>query len=361
MNSNPKVSIIVPLYNQERYLSACIQSLQKQTFKSIEIIIVNDGSSDECTKIASEIASGDDRIKLINKENEGTSYARRDGYLAARGEYITFIDDDDLMPADAIEIMVNDIEQKGADIVQGLVAGKIGFYVKKPRTIDGFPNGGMLIKQPELFDEYYISFFGVSRLPVSIWGKLYRKNVVDKAYETTELFSSQIPCMAGDEYFNLMLFPYLNSIYWTDKLVYYYRCGGTVDHFNRFFPEIFYLSEVRLKILDQIDYDKAYRPLYIEYVNCFYYHAEQMLMYNKAEKGIVIDYFKEELSKRQAFVNRLAEYFSKYKVEKEGAEWMIDRDYEQMYNFAIKLVDQHFGTLKNRFKRYALRMIDFLN
>lgn len=362
MNRNPKVSIIIPLYNQERYLSACIKSLQNQTYKNIEIIIVNDGSKNKCTQIASDIVSSDDRIKLINKENEGTSYARRDGYLAAEGEYISFVDDDDLMPADAIEVMVNEIEEKGTDVVLGSVAGKIGFYIKKkPRTIDGFQHGGILIKQPELFEKFYISFFGVSCFPVSIWGKLYRKTVVDKAYRNTELFSPQIRCMAGDEYFNLKLFPFLNSIFWTDKLVYYYRCGGTVDHFNRFFPEIFYLSEVRLKILDQINYDKAYRPLYIEYVNCFYYHAEQMLMFNKAEKGIVIDFFKEELFKREAFLNRLADYFSEHHVEKEGAELIISRDYEGMYNFAKRLVGLHFGTLKNRFKRYALRIIDFLN
>lgn len=361
MNNGSKVSIIIPLYNQKRYLRSCIQSLQKQTYKNIEIIIVNDGSNDNSPQIAAEFVSKDDRIRLINKENAGTSYARRDGYLAATGEFIAFVDDDDMMPADAIEVMLNDIEDKGADVVLGAVAGKIGFYTKKKRTKYSFQHVGKLITQPELFDKYYISFFGVSSIPVSFWGKLYRKAVVDKAYRTTELFSPQIPCMAGDEYFNLKLFPFLQSIFWTDKLVYYYRCGGTVDHFNRFFPEVFYLSETRLKILDEINYNKAYLPLYIEYVNCFYYHAEQMLMYNKAEKALVIKYFEEELSKRQDFLNRLAEYFSMNQVENNGAELMISRDYEGMYEFANQLVVQHFGSLKNRFKRYVLKMIDLLN
>ena len=195
----PKVSIIVPLYNQERYLSACINSIQTQTYENIEIIIVNDGSKDKSLLIANQLASNDSRIRIINKENEGTSFARRDGYLASRGDYIAFMDDDDLMPKNAIEIMLNELEKNDVDIVWGEVAKKLGFIIKKPNPEKSSFPYGRVIRQPELFNDYYIGFFGISCLPVNIWGRLYRKSLIDKAFQETELFSSNMPCMAGDE------------------------------------------------------------------------------------------------------------------------------------------------------------------
>ena len=355
------VSIIVPLYNQERYLKACIKSLQHQTYKNIEIIIVNDGSTDNSPSIAKELASKDSRIKLINKENEGTSYARRDGYLASKGEYVAFMDDDDLMPKDSLEMMVNEIEEKGVDLLWGAVVRKMGFIYKRSKPDENSFPSGRIVRQPELYDVYYKGFFGINCIPVNIWGRLYRRSLIDHAYQNTELFSSKMPCMAGDEYFNLKVFPYINSAYEIDKVVYYYRSGGTVDNYNRFFPEVFYLSDVRLMILDESSYNKAYRSLFIEYVNCFYYHAEQLIKYGKGDRNGVIEFFKNELSQRKDFVKRMAEYFAANNIQKEGAQYMIDNDYEQMYSHSLKLVKRHFGGLKPKLKRLALTSINYIN
>lgn len=258
---NPKVSIIIPLYNQERYFRSCILSVLNQSYRDIEIIVVDDGSTDKSSIIAEEFASKDNRVKVIHKNNEGTSYARRDGYLAANGTYVAFMDNDDLMPKDAIAILVKEIESNNVDLVYGSVIRKLGFFTKRPREYNPSFPCGKVIRQPQLFDDYYIGFFGISCLSVSIWGKLYRKAIVDQAYQETELFSPHMPCMAGDEYFNLKVFPYLHSMYKTEKVVYFYRLGGTVDHYNRFFPEVFFLSDTRLRILDNSNYEKAYRPL----------------------------------------------------------------------------------------------------
>ena len=91
----PKVSIIVPIYRVEKYLSQCVDSLLCQTLEEIEIILVDDGSPDNCGRIADEYARQDSRVKVIHQENAGLSAARNTGIRAATGEYIGFVDSDD--------------------------------------------------------------------------------------------------------------------------------------------------------------------------------------------------------------------------------------------------------------------------
>ena len=111
MKESPLVSILVPLYNQERYLDSCMRSICNQTYKNIEIIVVNDGSTDRSPQILDTYAQKDSRIKVVNKQNEGLVNARRDGYREATGDFIAFVDSDDLMPLNAIETLVQNMIQ----------------------------------------------------------------------------------------------------------------------------------------------------------------------------------------------------------------------------------------------------------
>lgn len=97
MNNAPKISIIIPVYNVENYVDKCIDSVLSQTYKDLELILVDDGSSDNSGKICDEYALKDNRIKVIHKENGGLSSARNAGIDVAKGEYITFIDSDDVL------------------------------------------------------------------------------------------------------------------------------------------------------------------------------------------------------------------------------------------------------------------------
>ena len=114
-----KVSIIVPVYKVEKFLSKCIDSLINQTLKEIEIILVNDGSTDNSGKICDEYAIRDKRIKVIHKKNQGVSAARNDGLKLATGEYVIFCDSDDWMTEDACENLYMTAKSKDADIVIG--------------------------------------------------------------------------------------------------------------------------------------------------------------------------------------------------------------------------------------------------
>lgn len=114
--SNIDISIIVPIYNVEKYLPKCIDSILNQTFKNFELILVNDGSPDRCGAICDRYAGLDSRIVVIHKENGGVSSARNAGLDLARGNYIGFVDPDDYIDADMYSTLFNLCENRGADI-----------------------------------------------------------------------------------------------------------------------------------------------------------------------------------------------------------------------------------------------------
>jgi len=113
-----KVSIIVPVFNAELYLGACIDSILNQNYGNIEILIVDDGSTDQSEDICRKYLEIDDRIKYIYQQNTGASTARNRGVVEATGDYITFVDADDLLQLDAIHIMVTAMQDTGADCVR---------------------------------------------------------------------------------------------------------------------------------------------------------------------------------------------------------------------------------------------------
>ena len=107
----PKISVIIPIYNTEKYLSECLDSVLAQTFQDFEAICVNDGSTDNSVKILSDYAAHDGRIRIINQENKGLSGARNTGLDNATGEYIFFLDSDDTIPKYALETLLNIAEE----------------------------------------------------------------------------------------------------------------------------------------------------------------------------------------------------------------------------------------------------------
>ena len=113
----PKLSIIVPIYNVEPYLSRCIDSILDQTYADFELILINDGSPDRCGGIIEEYAKKDERIVTIHQENKGVSAARNAGLKISKGKYIGFVDPDDYVDAQCYQKMIFELEDTGADIV----------------------------------------------------------------------------------------------------------------------------------------------------------------------------------------------------------------------------------------------------
>lgn len=167
-----KVSVIIPIYNVEKYLSRCIVSVINQTYKNLEIILVNDGSTDNSVQIIQQYK--DSRIKIINKLNGGLSSARNAGLEICTGDYITFVDSDDWIELDMVEFMMKQVYNTNCDIVviKEIITSRENIALTKssPITNQLFSNNECL------------SQLCSTKIPSFTWGKLYKKELWDKTY-----------------------------------------------------------------------------------------------------------------------------------------------------------------------------------
>lgn len=149
------ISVIIPVYNTAKFLSTCIKSVINQTFEDIEIILVNDASTDNSIHICNTFKEKDNRIVLIDKQqNEGVEKARYDGILAAKGEYICFVDSDDWLEKDALKRLYNKAIETDVDYIEiGMQRVLDRHKIIKRKT---YPTIKGLIAQPQLFDSYYM-------------------------------------------------------------------------------------------------------------------------------------------------------------------------------------------------------------
>ncbi len=165
MEYKDKISIIVPVYKVEEFLDECVQSILHQTYRNFELVLVDDGSPDCCGKMCDAYQKKDSRIKVIHKENGGLSDARNAGLKSVNGEYITFIDSDDMVAEKYLECMYMASKMYGADIVQGEFTDnrdKIGTNTKKTTVV---------YTREEALEQ----LLKMKVVEVTAWGKLYRR------------------------------------------------------------------------------------------------------------------------------------------------------------------------------------------
>lgn len=203
----PLVSIIIPVYNGEKYLDECIQSAINQTYKNIEVIIVNDGSTDGSLAVINRYAGTDERVKCVNKTNEGLVKARKTGVSLTTGKYVQHLDSDDILCADAIEILLNKAEQTGADVVS------FPFILR-----DGEEN-----KLAEFFDpeeapgvEYirrYLNFQGYW----TVWSKFHLRSLYSNPIEEIDISFGE------DLVLTTQLLYYSKKVVSVDRPLLYYR------------------------------------------------------------------------------------------------------------------------------------------
>ena len=175
----PKVSVIIPVYNVEKYLEKCIESVINQTLKDIEIICVNDGSTDSSRKILEKYKNRDSRIKIVDKENGGLSSARNAGMKVAVGEFYSFIDSDDWVEHTMLEKMYNNITTMNSDIA---ICAVHQFDETNQKIDDSNPYYTLGFFD-ETFDNKAFSYKDVKPFLMDVcvmaWNKLYRKKFVD--------------------------------------------------------------------------------------------------------------------------------------------------------------------------------------
>lgn len=185
----PKVSIIVPVYKTEKYLARCLKSLQEQTLTEIEIILVDDGSPDNCPELCDKAADEDKRIKVVHKTNAGAGMARNSGIDNAGGEYIGFVDSDDYVKKNMFEELYNAAEKYKAQLViSGMcfVGGNV-FKNSGGYTENVYFKDYTLFETQEDIKQLLLGTTGAlphepqdSRYGTSVWKNLYKKDVIEK-------------------------------------------------------------------------------------------------------------------------------------------------------------------------------------
>ena len=164
------VSVIIPAYNIEEYIGRCLDSVLSQTYENLEIIVVDDGSSDGTGKILDDYERKDSRIKVIHKENGGVSSARNKGLDVATGGYIGFVDGDDLIAPEMYETLVNLLEEEDADIAH------CGYQMVFPDRVDYYYNTGK--RKVQTRKEGLKDLLSGEMIEPGLVNKLYRKNVI---------------------------------------------------------------------------------------------------------------------------------------------------------------------------------------
>lgn len=180
--NNTLVTVVIPIYNTEEYLSKCLKSVLNQSYKNIEVILVDDGSTDNSPILCDDYSKYDRRIKVIHKPNAGLSAARNSGIESATGKYICFIDSDDYIEKNMIEEMILQIENYHADVCE------CGFFIhNKDNTIIDY---SLLIKNLKYLNNRFdlLNEYTTAGLTIAAWNKLYKTNLLKHIKFTNECF-----------------------------------------------------------------------------------------------------------------------------------------------------------------------------
>ena len=208
----PEVSIIVPIYNAEKSIARCIDSILSQEYTDFELILCDDGSTDKSGQIIDEYREKDERIRVLHKENTGVSDTRNQGIAVAKGKYIQFLDADDWITVDATKLLVRTMKEGGCDLVISDFYRVIGDRISHKGDIDA---DGILTQ--EEFAEYMMVnpadfYYGV------LWNKLYKREIIEKYH----LKMDESVSWCEDFLFNLEYLLHTKRIAALQVPIYYY-------------------------------------------------------------------------------------------------------------------------------------------
>lgn len=207
--SNYKVSVIVPVFKVEKYLDQCIESIVNQTYENIEIILVDDGSPDGCPKICDEWKKKDNRIKVIHKKNGGLSDARNAGLDIATGDFISFVDSDDVIDIEMIKKLISIFEKCDCDVVE---CEYLTFHDELPKKEEEINR----IIRSYTAKEALSALIDEIDLKYTAWNKIYRREV----FETLRF---EVGKLHEDVFCTYQVFGLCSNIIKTNDALYYYR------------------------------------------------------------------------------------------------------------------------------------------
>ena len=202
---NKTISVIVPVYNVAAYLPQCLESIQNQDYRDLQVLLIDDGSTDGSGAICDQFAAQDDRVQVIHQKNGGAAAAKNAGLRAARGEYLSFVDSDDYLEPNVYGFLVKILEETQADAVQGafqeVYRSRTEEKSLKPETLEGYD---YLLRFPKDFT------------CALLWNKLYRREIFAGVF-------FEEGHKIDDEYFTYQGFLKPRKLVCTDRVIYNYR------------------------------------------------------------------------------------------------------------------------------------------
>ncbi len=323
------ISVIVPVYNVEKYLEECLDSIQNQTYSDIEVILVNDGSLDNSKDICEKYCKEDNRFKLINQANQGQSVARNHGVAASTGEFIAFVDSDDIIRQDYLEVLIRYMSEE-VDIVESqFTVHKKEFFNENYKEINVIFEGD---------SEEAVKAVPKHVLSVNPVTKLYRRSVVEA-----------VPYLEGlifeDIYSGVGMLKYIRRIIKSDYTGYYYRQHGT-STMHRTFTEknlnVFTVSDKLVEMYSDRENLLPYIGSYLVHVTTMHYQ----------------DYIRKDNPYAKVYNQKLAEYVAITKKNQELArKSRMIRLYNvcpKYYNSIIFPVYHFVWKLKNGIKEVTV-------
>ena len=289
------ISVIVPVYNVEEYLEECLESIKQQTFTDIEVILVNDGSTDGSMEICERFCQKDSRFKLINQENQGQSVARNRGVKESVGKFIMFVDSDDVINKNLLEVLLPYMKTE-VDIVEcRMTRKKEEFYLNKPSKIVFKGNAKEAILN-------CIEIKEVKFCPVT---KLYRREIVEK-----------VPFLEGyiyeDVFTGINYLKHMRKIVVVDYIGYYYRVRPNSTMTKSYTEKDLDIFKVGNQLIDSFKDDEDMLP-YIGYF-MFYIGHGHYLKDGINKMNIYADLYEDFIRKAAFIAKQSKEVVRKYRL-----------------------------------------------
>ena len=345
-----KISIVMPIYNIEgirkNFLTA-INSILNQTYKNIELILVNDGSKDKTKLILKNEGKRDKRIKIIEKENGGVESARREGLKYVTGEFIMHMDQDYILEKNAIKTLYDEITKTEADVVVGETIRFMLFpKIKKHKE----EKKERVIEHKEFMENYYQSFFGISYFPVNIWNKLFRKSFLDNIPE---------PPLTGlineDLVYNMFVLPYAKRIVWINDKTYFYRWGGFTSKYDSTILKTalscYQLKQQQIQKYGRDDFVHSTAIELLNYINTYFYENVLYLGMDKMDfiKDCQVVLKIKEVQEAIKIVKGYDQYHTKF------VDAIVDKNEEKIYE--NQLAEKRKNRKKNLLKKIGFCLI----
>lgn len=246
MNTKNLISVVVPVYNVEAFIEECVRSIIAQTYENWECVLIDDGSSDQSGRLCDMLAQQDPRITVIHQSNRGVTYARFQGVKQAKGDFITFVDSDDTLPNNALELLIA-YSSDNTDIILGKI-NKLSYTDRELITVN----------------EYRLRCLTGKKMILAPFAKLFRRSLFSE-----HVFSIPREIVIGEDYLmNLRIaFNASNMILFINEKVYCYRSGRTGSATTDFNSTLSY---------QKLMFDEMVRSIPISHMSCY----KSMIVHN---------------------------------------------------------------------------------